>query len=347
MLKKKLTLFMLLLVVTAIIAACGNGGDSEQASGEPKMPSGTINGVIQWGSGGSTDTLSRGIANLAEDHLEGASIVVTNMTGATGAIATEHVYNQPSDGQTLLFAAENPTIYGVLDISERSFEDFYPINIMGRAVPVIVVPTNSVFETVEDLFQFAEENPGNLSMGSTGPGGVPHVISSMISAEKDLIFNMVPFDGDGPALTALLGGHIDFSVAVLSAVSEYERSGDVRILAAVNNEPLEEIPNVPALGDIYPEFNQYLPWGPFFGVWVKQDTPDAVKEHLVDAFDKAHQDQEYQDLLASLGAIPMGIHGDEAVEFWKQWQSVTAWILQDSGEATVSPEELNIPRVGE
>ena len=113
----------------------------------------------------------------------------------------------------------------------------------------------------------------------------------------------------------------------------------------VNTEPLPELEGVAPVTEDYPEFASYLPWGPFFGVFVKEGTPEEATTKLVEAFEAGASDEQFQTLVDNLGLIKMNISGDEAREFLDRWQSVTAWLLQDTGEAKVSPEELGIPRV--
>lgn len=340
-------LFLLSLLLVGCGQSTNNETDSEGTDGEAQIeyPTKNINGVIMWGSGGATDNVARGVAPIVEEHL-GTSLVMTNRAGATGAIATQYVYDQDADGYHLLFGAENPALYGVLGLSERDFKEFYPVSIFGRGVGVIVVPADSKYNTLEELIEDAQANPGQVKMGSTGEGGIVHVVSSMLAAEKEgLQFNMIPFDGEGPGLTALIGNHVDVTIAGHSAAVEYENAGKVKVLAVVNDTPIEELPDAPALVEIYPEYEKYLPWGPFYGVWVKQETPDQIKQQLVDAFQLAQEDENFQSLLHQLGAIPMGVYGAEAQEFLNQWQSTTAWVLHDAGVTEVSPEELGIPRV--
>lgn len=315
------------------------GASQEQSN----YPNGSVTGVIQWGAGGGLDTMARAIGPLVEKHL-GESIVLTNKAGATGAIAVSYVNDKKPDGSNLLFAAENPALYGVLKISDLGFQDFYPVSIFARGVATVVVPADSKYQTLEDLIQDATANPGKVKMGSTGPGGLPFVVTTMLGTVTNTQYNMVPFDGDGPALTAVLGGHLDASVIALPAAVENAKAGKLRILTVINDERIEEVKDVPAVSEILPEMKPYLPWGPFYGVWVKKDTPDNVKKVLEDAFAKAQQEPEFQEFLKQRGAISVGLSGAEAEKYWQDWQSITTWLLQDAGAAKVSPAELNIPK---
>lgn len=338
-----LSICLVLLFLTACNSLLFLPGQSRD---EGSYPSTSITGVIPWGAGGTTDTLARAITPLAEEAL-GQSIVLTNKPGGSSAIGTHYVHEQKADGYHVLFSAENPALYGVLDISDLGFEDFEPITIYARGIATVVVPVDSPYQTLDDLLQDAKARPGKVKMGSTGPGGLPFVVGTMINSAADTEFNMIPFDGDGPALTALLGGHIDASVTVLSAAINNAEAGRVRILAVINDKPVEQLPDVPPVTQTLPELEKHLPWGPFFGVWVKKGTPEFVKERLIDAFSKAEQDPKFLAYLDNMKAVPMNLHGEEAKRYWHQWQSTTAWLLHEDGAAKVDPVKLNIPKADE
>jgi tripartite-type tricarboxylate transporter receptor subunit TctC len=312
-------------------------------SSEPKYPTKPIEVIVPFGAGGGTDLVARAAAIVAEKKL-GQPISITNKPGATASVGTQYVFDKKSDGQTLLFSAENPAIYGVLQLSERSFEDFYPVNITARGIATITVPQNSKYQTLNDLINDVKANPSKVKMGTSGPGGLSFMVSTMLDSISKTKFNMVPFDGDGPILTALLGNHVDVSVIALSAAIENAKAGKVRVLAVVNDQKVKELPNVPAVTEILPDMKKFLPWGPFYGVWVKKDTPDYIKQTLVNAFAESTKDPEFLKVLERMAVVPMGISGNEADKFWRDWQSTSAWLLQDSGVAKVSPETLKIPQ---
>ncbi|WP_164215914.1 tripartite tricarboxylate transporter substrate binding protein [Virgibacillus sp. YIM 98842] len=342
---------LLAIIAILVLAACG-GSEEGSADGieddeDISFPENDINGVIQWGEGGATDIISRSLAAIAEDEI-GVSLVMENRTGASGAIGAQYVYDQPADGYTLLFGAENPNLYQLLEISERDYmNDFVPVSIIGQSYAGIVVHQDSEFDTLEDLVTYANENPGELIMGTSGEGGLPHVASAMLKSELDTDFNLVPYDGDGPLSVALLGNEIDVTVLAVSAAQEYVDSGEFKMLAVLNNEPLDSLEDIPPITDIYPQFDQYLPWGPFQGIFAHKDTPEEVIQKLSDGFEAAQNDEEFIEQLTNLGVDSLNLRGEEAVEFVKANQSTSTWMLYDAGETDISPEELGIPRVGE
>lgn len=310
---------------------------------QAEYPEREVLGVVMWGAGGATDTVARAVNPAAEEAL-GQPIVVLNKSGGAGAISTAFVSAAPGDGYTLLYGAENPQLHGVMGVSDIDYDDFYPVNILGRGVAVIAVTTESPYQTLTDLLDDIKANPGQVKMGSTGPGGLPSTISALISNTTDFEVTAIPFDGEGPGLTALLGGEVDFMPAGISAAAEQIKAGKMRALAVVNPESVETLPDVPPITETLPEISAFLPWGPFYGVFVRRDVSDEVKAKLVDVYATAATDATFQELMANRGNVIMNISGDEADSFLQKWQQVTVWALQDTGAAKVSPEELGIPR---
>ncbi|OLP42531.1 Bug family tripartite tricarboxylate transporter substrate binding protein [Rhizobium oryziradicis] len=307
-------------------------------------PQQDLQGVIQWGAGGSTDLVMRSVSPHVEKIL-GRSIVMTNKTGGVGVIATQFVATQPADGYTLLMGAENPELYKVMGLSKLDYNDFYPVDILARGIPVLVANKDAPYNTIKELVEYVQAHPGTVKMGSTGPGGLPSVVGAMLSSKiKNFKVTSVPFDGDGPALTAMQGGAVDFMPAVLGAAVEQVKAGRIKILGIFDKEANAVLPDAKPIVADYPEFAEMLPWGPFFGVFVKKDTPDAIKTKLVDAFKKGAEHADFQKLLKDRGYVSMNISGDEATSFLKKWQSTTAWVVYDNGMGKKSPEEFGIPK---
>jgi len=330
--------FRKLLAAAAVAMTAG-------AATAASFPDRELSGVIMWGAGGATDVVARAVTPHAEQAL-GKKIVLVNKSGGTGAISTNYVNNAPADGYTLLYGAENPQLHQVLSIADFGYEKFYPVNILGRGVAVIVVKTDAPWKSLKEFVEDAKQHPGKLKMGSTGPGGLPHTVGSMLNSITKFKVISVPFDGEGPGITALMGGHVDMMPAGVGAAAENIKAGRVRALAVIDSEPLSlpGLPTIPPVTKEYPDFAKYLPWGPFYGVFVKRDTPDDVKAVLVKAFKTAADNPQFVTLMKDRGNIMMNISGAEADAFLKKWQSVTTWVLQDVGATKVSPEKFGIPK---
>ena len=312
-----------------------------------EFPAKEIQGIIQWGAGGSTDTVMRSVTPHAEEAL-GGTVVMQNMTGAVGAIALNYVADAEADGYTLLMGAENPMLYKIMGLGDKDYGEFIPVNILARGTPLLVANNDAPFNTYGEMIAYVKANPGEVRFGSTGPGGLPSVVTAMINAvEGELDVIAVPYDGDGPALTGLQGGAIDVMPAVLGAAIEGVRAGNMKALAVVDVAENDKLPGVEAVTAVNPGYNTYLPWGPFFGVFVKKGTPDDVVAKLSAAYAEGAKNQEFVDLMNGRGFTLMGISGAEAEAFLTKWQQGTAWLLQDAGLTKASPEEFGIARPGE
>jgi len=332
--------FIILISLTILI--CFMFVISPAASND-SFPKRDLMGVIMWGAGGETDNVARTITPLVEKYL-GKSIILQNKSGAAGALSTRYVKLLPADGYNLLYGAENPQLHKILDLSDIDYNDFYCVNILARGIGMIVVPKDSPYKTLEQLIEDAKARPGQLDNAVTGIGGLPFTVSAMVESVNGVTFNPIPFGGSGPALTALLGGHTDLSMVAFGSASEFIRAGKIRALAVINNERIEGFEDIPAITEIYPEYSKFLPWGPFYGIWVRKDIPEEAKAKLVEAFGKAFKEERFQTFLKNIGSLPMGISGEEADEFLRSWQSTSAWILYDVGAAKFSPEKFSIPK---
>lgn len=323
--------------LAASFALCG--ADAARA----EFPVRDLQGIIQWGAGGSTDVVMRAVTPHAETVL-GRKVVMSNRTGGAGAIATRFVAGQRPDGYTLLMGAENPQIYKVMGLGDMDYGDFVTISVLARGVPLIIANKDAPFDSFPELVAYAQANPKAVRMGSTGPGGVPSVVAAMLASEIELPLTAVPYDGDGPAQTALMGGAVQVLPAVLGAAVENIKAGRVKPLVLIDKERNPLLPDVPAITEFHPEFERFLPWGPFFGIFVHKNTPDEAVEKLRAAYAEAADQESFRKLMDERGFVLMNVTGDEAEDFLKRWQSVTSWLVYDGGIAKSSPEDFGIPR---
>lgn len=350
--KKFVSFLLALIMVASLLTGCAQSetkaptsqtseSTEQPPTAEVNFPEHDITGIVQWGAGGGTDSLMRPLATIAEKSL-GKSIVIQNKTGGTGAIATQYVHDQKSDGYTLLMGAENPQLYTMLEISELTYADFKSVFIIGDEKVGVIVPKDSKYKTFTELINDALANPGKISIATTGKGGMPWSVSSFINAVTGAEFNQIPFDSDASALTAVLGGHADFTICKVQSGIESYKAGDINYLTLLSKEKVEVLPDVPLVTDEYPDFANYLPWGPFYGIFVNKDTPDEIVSVLSEAFSTAFLDNQYQDLLQKFNISPLGLSGTAAQGYLSSWQKNTADAFYKSGAIDKSPAELGI-----
>ncbi len=335
--KKIVALTTAAVLSATLLAGCGasTGSSSAAAQGTPSgtakagYPTQDINGIVQWGEGGGTDSLMRPLATLAQDKL-GKSIVVQNMTGGTGSIATQYVYDQDADGYNLLMGAENPSLYDALDILDLTYDNFDCVLLIGDETVGVAVGKNSPYTSLKEICDAANSGK-ELTLATTGTGGLPWEVSALITSITGASFTQVQYDSDASARVAVLGGECDFTICKVQSCLEEYKSGDLKLLCMLATDTVAQMPDVPLITEEYPEFAEYLPWGPFYGVFVKEGTDPAVVETLSNAFTEAFNDASYQEVLKNYNINPMGYTGDEAKAYLANWRENTVNALTKAG----------------
>ena len=343
-LKRAMPLLISACMMAAVLSGCGAAPSSSGTGDQGGVyPSRDIQGSIMWSAGGVCDVTARGIGAIAQEIL-GTDIIFTNRAGAGGAVSTAYVDAQRADGYELLFGAENPQIAKVMGTSEIDYDDFTPVALHCTTYAVVSVGKDSPYNTVEELVDAVLAEGSGMIMATTGAGGLPEVVAAMWADVLGTAPTMVPFDGENECMTAIMGGNADYTITTLGSAAGFYRSGDIKILAVMAEETVPGYEEVPVITDSYNGFGKYLPWGPFYGVFVKNGTDASVVETLAAAFTQAADDQAYLDLIAANGCFPMNLSGDEAVEYIRNYRSVTSWLLYDSGTAVNSPEDYGIAK---
>ncbi|SFA60137.1 Tripartite-type tricarboxylate transporter, receptor component TctC [Paracoccus halophilus] len=274
----------------------------------------------------------------------GGKVVLQNVTGGVGAIGLNQAERGKADGYTLLYGAENPLLYKVMQLGQKDYSDFVPVNVLARGIPILVASPDAPFDTFPEMLDYIKANPKTVKFGSTGPGGLPSVIAAMIQSKAPIEVTFVPYDGDGPALTALQGGAIDVMPAVLGAAIESIKGGKMKPIAVFDTEAAPQLPDTKTVVETNPEYADLLPWGPFFGVFVKKGTPDDVVAKLTEAFQAGAGNADFTALMDGRGYKMLSLSGAEAQSFLDDWQAKTSWLIWEAGIAKKSPEEFGIAK---
>jgi len=235
--------------------------------------------VVSYAPGNVTDTLARFIAeNLAEKWKQ--PVAVENKQGLGGSLGAQSVVNAPADGYVLLFSAMaamaiNPHVYQ--NIGYDALKDFTPIvNVAYPESAMVVTPSLGV-RTVPELVEYSKANPNALNYGTAGNGTVPHLNTEALKTITGLRAQHVPYKAASAVLTDLLGGRIQMQQESLSVLLPHIESGKLIVLATGASKRLEQLPDVPTLTEIYPEYKPVIPW---LGIFAPAGTPDPIVRRI-------------------------------------------------------------------
>jgi tripartite-type tricarboxylate transporter receptor subunit TctC len=214
-------------------------------------PDKPITMVVPFPAGGSTDMVARTMGVKMTEKL-GQSFVVDNRPGATGAIGAALVKRAPADGYTLLVAsiavwAVNPFLQKNLPYDPA--KDFDLLTIAVRAPNVLVTHPSIPVSSVADLVQYAKKNPGKLTFASSGAGSSDHLTAELFWQKTGTTGLHVPYKGGAPAITDLLGGHVDASFQNLNVVVPHIAAGKMKALAQTGEQRSPQLAKVPTMAE--------------------------------------------------------------------------------------------------
>lgn len=226
--RKIISMFLALILSLSLTACQADQSETPTQGSDSSYPTRDINGWITYGAGGGTDSASRALAGGMGEYL-GHSIVMDNMTGASGAVAAQYVLSQPADGYNLLFGSEGVHSFQFMDIADIGMDAMKTVFISCFTVGTLAVPADSPYNTYQEFIDAALADPGTIRMGNTNISGIPYVVTTMMNNVHGTEFNNVGYDSDSDAMTALLGGHIDAFISYHPTAVSYLESGAVKI----------------------------------------------------------------------------------------------------------------------
>jgi tripartite-type tricarboxylate transporter receptor subunit TctC len=255
--------------------------------------------IVAVGPGSAGDAVSRILADYLRHELK-TDVVVENKAGAGGVIAGDYVAKSKPDGYTLGTFQSSVVTTAVATTPTIPYDplrDFIPLASVGSNSLAFLVNESSPWKTLADFLAHAKKNPGKVSTGIIGIGSHSHFNLELLKAAADVKINMIPFrGGSAPAVTALLGGHVDSASLVWPSISEHVRAKKIRALAATS--PIKEFPDVKTFSQLgFPQVSLEI----FFAIYAPAKLPKHIMARLVPALEKAIKDPGIVTKLENIG----------------------------------------------
>ncbi|MPZ38316.1 MAG: tripartite tricarboxylate transporter substrate binding protein [Rhizobiales bacterium] len=271
-------------------------------------PTKPVTVVVPFAAGGNTDVMARMASSRLATELK-QTFVVENRVGAAGALAAAYVAKAAPDGYTLLFGAA-PQIAVVPRIQKVNYDplkDFTPVSVFGTGPFILAINAGIPAKTMQEFVAYGRSR--KLNYGSGGTGSIGHLSGALFVARAGLDSIHIPFKGGGPAMTSLVGGQIDMYFGNASEILPHAETGKVRILGVATNKRMQQLPNVPTISELYPNFSLNA-WNGFL---VPAKTPQAIVDKLAQQVIATARDPAIAAQLTKLGIEPNGTTPKEFV----------------------------------
>jgi tripartite-type tricarboxylate transporter receptor subunit TctC len=270
------------------------------------FPNKPVNIVVPFPPGGAADQPTR-LFSQAMTHVWKQPAVVLTRPGAGGAIGSAAAANATADGYTLL--ATNPSLL-ILPEADRLFgktptfdrSSFVPLGLLVADPVVLVVKADAPWKTYQDFIADAQANPDKITYGSSGAYSASHLPIEMLAHAAGVKLRHISYSGGGPAIQAVLGGHIGVTASSPSAVSALIKSGALRPLVGTGAKRIASLPDVPTAVELGFKDAEFYIW---IGLFAPASTPAAVVQTLRTDIQKAvTMDQGFVSSMTKLGAVP-------------------------------------------
>jgi tripartite-type tricarboxylate transporter receptor subunit TctC len=281
---------------------------------EKDFPSKPVTLIIPVGAGGSHDVTARAVTSVAATYL-GQPVIVQLKPGGGGAIGSEIVAKAAPDGYTLLFGGMGwsstlPAVEG----RSKGPDDLMAVCRINYSPTIIVARPDLPFKTFKEMIEYAKANPDRLIFGNTGPWGQADLPWKMIVKQTGIKAKNVPYDGGGPSLLAVLGGHADMTGGLVSALLPHIKSGKLRALAVLDNKREEQLPDVPTAKELGVNVVNLM-WR---AVLAPKGTPRPVIDKLALAFKHMSEDKSVTSMIKQLGDEVQYMGPDEFGKLWRE-----------------------------
>jgi tripartite-type tricarboxylate transporter receptor subunit TctC len=284
---------------------------SRIAYAQAAYPSRPVRLIVGFAAGGTADIVARLIGQWLSEHL-GQPFIIENRPGAASNIGAEIVVRSPPDGYTLLMVtatnATNATLYKKLNFN--FIRDITPVARVAAIPSVVEVNPAVPANTLPEFIAYAKANPGRINFASTGNGSLQHLEGILFEMLTGVAMTHAPYKGDAPAITGLMEGETQVYFGLMPSSIEYIKAGKLRAVAVTTAKRLDELPEVPTVGEFVPGY-EVTSWN---GVGAPKNTPSEIVDRLNKEINAALADPKFKARLTGLDLI---VHADSPAEFGK------------------------------
>ena len=268
------------------------------------FPSRPVRIVVPYTPSTGADILSRLLGPKLGERWK-VPVVTENKPGATGNIGAEFVAKSPPDGHTLLFVA---TSFGTTPALQKSLpydpvKSFEPVALIATSGLVVVVNPQVPARSMKELIELAKREPGKLHYSSPGNGGPQHLAMELVKLETGMDIIHVPYKAAAGALTDVVGGHVDATVAAVQTAHPQVQAGKLRALAVMSDERSPAYPDVPTMKEQGLADLEVETW---YGSFVPAGTPPQVVQKLNSDLNMVLRDAQVREVIAKQGMTPVG-----------------------------------------
>ena len=315
-----------LLAIFAGVAIVASGATSAQ-----QWPSKPITIVVPFPAGGTTDLITRPIAQKLSEVL-GQPVVVENRGGAGGTLGAGSVARAAPDGYTFLVGAIHHAIATSLykKLPYDLEKDLMPVTVLAFVPNIVLVHPSVTVKNIPELIALAKSKPGGVTYGSAGSGTSHHMAAEMFKSTANVDMQHVPYKGGAPMMQDLVGGQINVAFETSASATPQIKAGKVKPLAITTAKRSAMMPDLPTVAETLPGY-EIVTW---YGLLAPAGTPKEIVNRMQTEIAKILQTQDMKDRLAAISSEPGGITPAEFSTLIRTDTVKMAKAVKDSG-ATV------------